>query len=116
MFTTSTGRGIQPRDVNRRWDKVCADAGVHRTRVHDLRQTSATLLFRAGVDLNEIRVLLRHTRIATTADIYIDVLEDVRRGTAASMDGILGRLAPPTRPDATERDDGEGDGGTSAGL
>ncbi|WP_206442857.1 hypothetical protein [Candidatus Protofrankia californiensis] len=53
--------------------------------------------------------MLRHTRIATTADIYIDVLEDVRRRTAASMDTILGRLALPTRPDATERDDGEGD-------
>ncbi|SBW18829.1 hypothetical protein FDG2_0841 [Candidatus Protofrankia californiensis] len=92
MFTTATGRGIQPRNVNRWWDKVCEDAGVHRTRVHDLRHTSATLLFRAGVDLNEIRALLRHTRIATTADIYIDVLEDVRRGTAASMDGILARI------------------------
>ncbi|WP_322756721.1 tyrosine-type recombinase/integrase [Frankia sp. Cas3] len=115
VFTTSTGRGIQPRNVNRWWDKVCADADVHRTRVHDLRHTSATLLFRAGVDLNEIRALLRHTRIATTADIYIDVLEDVRRGTAASMDGILGRLAPPTRPDATERDDDAGGGVASAG-
>ncbi len=60
------------------------------------------------MDLNEIRALLRHTRIATTADIYIDVLEDVRRGTAVSMDTILDRLALPTRPDATERDDEEG--------
>ncbi|WP_322751583.1 MULTISPECIES: tyrosine-type recombinase/integrase [unclassified Frankia] len=82
----------------------------HRTCVHDLRHASATLLFRAGVDLNEIRALLRHTRIATTADIYVDVLEDVRRGTAASMDGILGRLALPTRPDATEGDDDAGGG------
>ncbi|KLL10830.1 tyrosine-type recombinase/integrase [Protofrankia coriariae] len=113
VFTTATGRGIQPRNVNRWWDKVCADAGVRRTRVHDLRHTSATLLFRAGVDLNEIRALLRHTRIATTADIYIDVLEDVRRGTAASMDTILDRLFPPTRPDATESDDDAGGVGVS---
>jgi integrase len=112
VFTTSTGRGIQPRNVNRWWDAVCADAGVPRTRVHDLRHTSATLLFRAGVDLNEIRALLRHTRIATTADIYIDVLDDVRRGTAASMDTILGRLASPTRPAAGDRDV---DGGGVAG-
>ncbi|WP_239336733.1 site-specific integrase [Frankia sp. CiP3] len=111
VFTTSTGRGIQPRNVNRWWDRVCAAADVHRTRVHDLRHTSATLLFRAGVDLNEIRALLRHTRIATTADIYIDVLEDVRRGTAASMDTILGRLASSTRPAVTEYDDDTGGAG-----
>ncbi|WP_239393935.1 tyrosine-type recombinase/integrase [Frankia sp. CiP3] len=115
VFTTSTGRGIQPRNVNRWWDRVCADAGVHRTRVHDLRHTSATLLFRAGVDLNEIRALLRHTRIATTADIYIDVLEDVRGGTAASMDTVLGRLASSTRPAVTECDDGQGGAEVSEG-
>jgi len=61
-----------------------------------------TLLFRAGVDLNEIRALLRHTRIGTTADIYVDVFDDVRRGTARSMDGILTRLHAPA--DLTDSD------------
>ncbi len=39
----------------------------------------------------------------------------IRRMTAASMDGILSRLAPPTRPDATERDDDAGGGVASEG-
>jgi len=80
VLTTVTGRPVDPRNANRWWDAVCEQAGVRRVRVHDLRHTAATLLFRAGVDLNEIRALLRHTRIGTTADIYVDVLEDVRRG------------------------------------
>lgn len=92
VLTTAAGRPVDPRNVNRWWDSVCEQAGVRRVRVHDLRHTAATLLFRAGVDLNEIRALLRHTRIGTTADIYVDVLEDVRRGTARTMDGILTRL------------------------
>ncbi|WP_373694009.1 hypothetical protein [Parafrankia sp. BMG5.11] len=50
------------------------------------------MLFSAGVDLNEIRALLRHTRLATTADVYVDILDEVRRSTARSMDGILSRL------------------------
>ncbi|MBL7487611.1 tyrosine-type recombinase/integrase [Frankia sp. AgB1.9] len=103
VLTTEAGRPIDPRNVNRWWDAVCAQAGVRRVRVHDLRHTAATLLFRAGVDLNEIRALLRHTRIGTTADIYVDVLEDVRRGTARTMDGILTRLHGPE--DVTDRDE-----------
>ncbi|WP_235013953.1 MULTISPECIES: hypothetical protein [unclassified Parafrankia] len=57
-----------------------------------MRHTAASLLFSAGVDLNEIRALLRHTRLATTADVYVDILDEVRRSTARSMDGILSRL------------------------
>lgn len=97
VFTTSTGRPVDPRNVNRWWDKVCQQAGVRRVRVHDLRHTAATLLFHAGVDLNEIRALLRHTRIGTTADIYVEILDDVRRRTAHTMDGILTRLHAPGR-------------------
>jgi len=102
VFTTAAGRPIDPRNVNRWWDVVCEQAGVRRVRVHDLRHTAATLLFRAGVDLNEIRALLRHTRIGTTADIYVDVFDDVRRGTARSMDDILTRLHGPA--DVTDGD------------
>jgi len=105
VFTTAAGRKVDPRNVNRWWDSVCERAEVRHTRVHDLRHTAATMLFRAGVDLNEIRALLRHTRLATTADIYVDVLEDVRRGTARSMDDILTRLRTPATATESETDE-----------
>lgn len=92
VFTTATGNRIDPRNVNRWWDKVCEQAEIPHTRVHDLRHTAASLLFSAGVDLNEIRALLRHTRLATTADIYVDILDEVRHSTARSMDEILRRM------------------------
>ncbi|ABD09794.1 integrase [Frankia sp. CgS1] len=106
VFTTALGRKVDPRNVNRWWDAVCERAEVRHTRVHDLRHTAATMLFRAGVDLNEIRALLRHTRLGTTADIYVDVLADVRRGTARSMDDILTRLRNPTTATESEADEG----------
>ncbi|TCJ34077.1 site-specific integrase [Parafrankia sp. BMG5.11] len=99
VFTTATGSRIDPRNVNRWWDKVCERAEIPHTRVHDLRHTAASLLFSAGVDLNEIRALLRHTRLATTADIYVDILDEVRRSTARSMDDILTRLHRPSATD-----------------
>ncbi|EFC85964.1 site-specific integrase [Parafrankia sp. EUN1f] len=107
VFTSATGNRIDPRNVNRWWDKVCERAEIPHTRVHDLRHTAASLLFSAGVDLNEIRALLRHTRLATTADIYVDILDEVRRSTARSMDDILTRLHRPSTTDSDEN--GESD-------
>jgi S-DNA-T family DNA segregation ATPase FtsK/SpoIIIE len=92
--------GLLPGQTPQQWAGQ-AEALRHAFRARSCRvrpdgrpglHTAATLLFRAGVDLNEIRALLRHTRLATTADIYIDVLDDVRRSTARSMDDVLGRL------------------------
>ena len=39
VFTTRTGRPIEPRAINRRFDARCAKAGVRRIRVHDTRRT-----------------------------------------------------------------------------
>lgn len=37
--------------------------------------------------------MLRHTRLSTTADIYVNVFESVRKGTADRMDGVLRKIA-----------------------
>ena len=42
--------------------------------------------------LDEVQAQLRHARQSTTADIYVDVFDSVRRGTADRMDGVLRRL------------------------
>jgi hypothetical protein len=36
--------------------------------------------------------MLRHTRQATTADVYVHVMESVRQGTASKMDDVLKRV------------------------
>jgi integrase len=50
VFTTPTGRAIEPRAVNRRFDARCAKAGVRRIRVHDTRRTCGSLL--AALDVH----------------------------------------------------------------
>lgn len=92
MFTTSVGTAIEPRNVNRAWEKVCERAGVEPVRVHDLRHTMATLMLRQGVDLKIVQRALRHTRHATTADIYTTVLDEVQRTGADRMGDLLGEL------------------------
>lgn len=92
LFTTSVGTPIEPRNVNRAWEKVCQRAGVPAIRVHDLRHTAATLMLRQGVDLKVVQRTLRHTRHATTADVYATVLEEVQRSGADRMGDLFTEL------------------------
>jgi integrase len=94
VFCTSIGTPMEPRNVNRAWSSVCRRAGVE-FRLHDLRHAAASLAFAAGADIKEVQSMLRHSRQATTSDIYVHVFESVRRGTADRMDGVLRRIATP---------------------
>lgn len=92
MFTTSVGTALEPRNVNRDWDAVCKRAGV-KVRLHDLRHAAASLAFQAGAELKEVQAMLRHTRLSTTSDIYVEVFDSVRRGTADRMDAVLRKIS-----------------------
>jgi integrase len=92
VFTTGVGTPLEPRNVNRAWDAVCKRAGVQGVRLHDLRHAAASLAFAAGASIKEVQSMLRHTRQATTSDLYVHVYEEVRRGTADRMDGVLRKL------------------------
>lgn len=89
IFTTSVGTALEPRNVNRAWTSVCTRAEVEGIRLHDLRHAAASMAFAAGADLKEVQAMLRHSRLSTTADIYVNVFESVRRGTADRMDEVL---------------------------
>lgn len=44
VFTTASGNWIEPRNINRMFERLCEKAQVPRVRVHDLRHSCATLL------------------------------------------------------------------------
>jgi len=70
VFTTPTGRAIEPRAVNRRFDARCAKAGVRRIRVHDTRRTCGSLLAALDVHPRVAMQILRHSKISITMEIY----------------------------------------------
>ncbi len=93
VFTTALGTPLDPRNVLRQLKVLASDAGIERNvRLHDLRHTAASGLLAEGVDITVTSKLLRHTRLATTSDIYSHLLEEVREDAANAMDDRLRRL------------------------
>lgn len=90
IFTTSTGRVIDPRSLNRMLTILCRDAKIRRVRVHDLRHTCASLLLAQGVDARTIMETLGHSTITMTLDTYAHVMGDTLRAAADRMDEVLG--------------------------
>jgi len=89
VFTTSIGTPIEPRNLNRSFDALCAQAGIRRVRVHDLRHTCASLLPAQGVAPRVDMEILGQSQIAVTMNIYSHVLPAVEREAADRMNAAL---------------------------
>ncbi len=89
VFTTQHGTPLEPRNINHEWAKVCASAGIAPIRPHDLRHSMATFALRQGVEMKTIQTMLRHSRLATTADLYTHVLREVQRSGADRIGDLL---------------------------
>lgn len=61
------------------WRRATSAVGVKDFRFHDLRHTAATRLLRSSGNVVEVRKLLRHTDIATTAKYAHVTMDDLRR-------------------------------------
>ncbi|MDI5968602.1 tyrosine-type recombinase/integrase [Streptomyces sp. SL13] len=109
VFTSSTGRPIDPRSLNRMLTVLCRDAKARQVRVHDLRHTCASLLLAQGVDARTILETLGHSTITMTLDIYAHVMDSTLKAAAERMDDALG-------PDDGEDDQDDGPEGAPTML
>ncbi|MFD8193094.1 tyrosine-type recombinase/integrase [Streptomyces wuyuanensis] len=91
VFTTRTGRPVEPRNLSRSFERVSDGAGLPRIRLHDARHGCATLLFAAGVPARVVMEILGHSQIAVTMNIYTHVSDDNRREAMGHMDRLLRR-------------------------
>jgi integrase len=91
VFTTRTGRPIEPRNVYRSFTRVASNAGLRVIRLHDARHGTATLLTAAGVAPRVVMEILGHSQIAVTMNIYTHVVQDTQREAVSHMDRLLRR-------------------------
>ena len=79
---------INPNSINSSWSKFCKKNNIRKIRIHDLRHTHATLLLAQGVDIKTISQRLGHSNISITMNTYTDVLQELDKSAAHSLDCI----------------------------
>ena len=90
IFTTRTGRPVEPRNLVRSFARICDDNGIRRIRVHALRHTNASLLKKLAVPPKDAQVILGHAHISTTQQVYTHVDEAAKRDAITRLNKLLG--------------------------
>ena len=89
VLTTRTGRPTEPRNLVRSFRRICDDNKIRIIKVHHLRHRVGSLLKDLHVPARDVRIILGHTRISTTLDIYTDVDEQAKRDALTQLHGLL---------------------------
>lgn len=86
LFLSEQNKRINKRSVQHIVEKFVAKAGLDKKyTVHKLRHTTATLLFRNGTDIMNIKEILGHDSVSTT-QIYTHVDNTILKKAITSLD------------------------------
>ncbi|WP_436945031.1 tyrosine-type recombinase/integrase [Staphylococcus xylosus] len=79
VFTdVTTNKILYPEHVNKALNDICNANNFKRIKVHGFRHVHCSLLFEAGLTIQEVQDRLGHGDIKTTMDIYAHVTEKQR--------------------------------------
>lgn len=71
IFCWEDGRLFRPDYVTRGFQRVLKSHGLPHMRFHDLRHSTASILFEKGWSLEDVKNWLGHSDIETTSNIYL---------------------------------------------
>lgn len=74
--------------------RILDACGLPRIRFHDLRHTNATFLLQASVPAKIVSVMLGHSGIGVTMDIYAHVLTEMQRPASEAVSRLLAEKPP----------------------
>lgn len=89
IFCREDGQYFNPSTFTTHHYELCIYAKVPKVSFHSLRHSVASALLAQEVDLKIVSDLLGHASIVTTGDIYVDILESVKRKTSAMLENLL---------------------------
>ena len=105
VFVTRFGRRVDPHDDWEEWQDILTEAGLPRTRIHDLRHTAVTNMFAAGLGKHAVQQMIGWSQ--DMSGVYAHVVEAVTRGQTAQYgawlrgSGVLVEPAPIRTDSAT---------------
>lgn len=101
VFTTRTGRPLEPRNASRSFDRIVGATTLPRIAFHDLRRTAATMLKSLGVPARDAMVILGHSHITVTLGIYSEVFDHELASAVTRIETALGGREAEDSTDAS---------------
>ena len=108
VFETSTGNCLTPTNVRKYHKRICESAKINPVTIkdeygnlqtiykgvsfHALRHTFATRSLEEGESIKLLQVILGHSDIETTLNIYTHVLEDTKAASAHKQHSLYHKL------------------------
>jgi len=89
VFSGAGGQPLDPDAVSHGFVRFCDQHGLRRTRFHDLRHATASLLLAHGIPLWQVSNILRHSSIAITTDTYGHLYSETSRAAADAMSSFM---------------------------
>ena len=89
VFPTALGKPTDAKNLFRSYKNLLAKAKIEHKKFHCLRHTYASKLFANNVPLKTVQVLLGHSNIKTTADIYTHVMPKQKIDAVENLNSIL---------------------------
>lgn len=89
VFVSKVGTALNPDNLRRTLNALCAKAEVPRVRMHDLRHLHSSACIRDGMDPKMLAHRLGHSRASFTLDRYTHLFESARMASPASLSGLF---------------------------
>lgn len=83
------GNPINPDTLDRKFKKILSSNNLPHIRIHDLRHSNASILYKLGASLKDIQEWLGHGDYVTTANIYTHIFEENKKQNANKIDEIF---------------------------
>jgi integrase len=89
VFCSADGNALHPQKVVRMFARALEECGFPKMRFHDLRHSTASILYDKGWGLKDIQAWLRHSCISVTSDIYTHITDTRESQIASNINDIL---------------------------
>ena len=89
IFAWQDGKLYRPEYVTRAFQRVLKRNGLKVIRFHDLRHSTASILYDKGWELKDIQDWLGHADIETTGNIYTHITLQRKQATAKSLENTF---------------------------
>ena len=89
VFTWEDGKLFRPDYVTRGFQRVLKQHGLPMMRFHDLRHSTASIVYDLGWGIKDIQSWMRHSSIDVTGDIYTHITEDRKSKMADELNSTF---------------------------